>query len=277
MDKPLTDAQTSLLDHGPNYAIIPRNSHKEEYIAAIEEACHKQKEEACHNLKEGEADELRVEVKNILKKAQTPRSNISKEEFKVINELKEDDSRIILTADKGVAMVVLNKEEYIKKAEHLLNQPTYRKIPEDPTSKQKTRLIKLLKILKEKEALIKKPTRECIPQEQDLLNSMGSQNIHKPDTPLKPILSSTGIVSYNTAKELAKILKTLVGLSTHHLQNTKDFIQQLKDVKLQQEDSIISYDVKALFTSVPIQPVLNIIKNKLENDQDLKQRTFMSV
>ena len=69
----------------------------------------------------------------------------------------------------------------------------------------------------------------------------------------------------------------IMGLSTHHLQNTKDFIQQLKDVKLQQDESIISYDVKALFTSVPMQPVLNIMKNKLENDKDLKQRTSMTV
>ena len=69
----------------------------------------------------------------------------------------------------------------------------------------------------------------------------------------------------------------MVGMSTHHLQNTKDFIQQLKEVKLQQDETIISYDVKALFTSVPIQPVLNIIKNKLENDQQLQQRTSMSV
>ena len=105
----------------------------------------------------------------------------------------------------------------------------------------------------------------------------GLPNIHKPDTPLRPTVSSTDTVSYNTAKELAKIIKPLVGLSTHHLQNTKDFIQQLKDVKLQQDEIIISYDIKALFTSVPIQPVLNIIKNKLENDQDVKQRTSMSV
>ena len=93
-DKPLTQAQRSLLAHGPNYAIIPRNPPKEEYIAAIEQACHK--------LKEGEADELRVEVKNLLKKAKTPRSNIAKEEFQAIKELKKDDSRIILTADKGL-------------------------------------------------------------------------------------------------------------------------------------------------------------------------------
>ena len=60
-------------------------------------------------------------------------------------------------------------------------------------------------------------------------------------------------------------------------ENTKDFIHQLKELKLQQDETIISYDVKALFTSVPIQPVLNIIRNRLENDQQLQQRTSMSV
>ena len=100
-DKPLTEPQTRLLAHGSNYAIIPKNPPKEEYIAAIEHACQK--------FKEGEADELRVEIKNILKKAQTPRSNISKEEFKAIREIKDDDSRIILTADKEVALVAFKQ------------------------------------------------------------------------------------------------------------------------------------------------------------------------
>ena len=59
----------------------------------------------------------------------------------------------------------------------------------------------------------------------------GLPKICKQDTSLRPIVSSTGTVSYNTAKELASILKPLVGLSSHHLQNTKDFIQQLKEVK----------------------------------------------
>ena len=213
----------------------------------------------------------------MLKKTQTPRSNISKEEFKAIRGLKEDDSRIILTADKGVALVVLNKEDYIRKAEHLLNQQTYRQIPEDPTSKQKTRLIKLLKNIKVEGGINEETYTRMYPTGAGSPKFYGLPKIHKPDTPLRPIVSSTGTVSYKTAKELAKILKPLVGMSTYHLQNTKDFIQQLKDVRLQQDESIISCDVKAFFTSVPIQPVLNIIKSKLENDKDLKQRTSMTV
>ena len=50
----------------------------------------------------------------------------------------------------------------------------------------------------------------------------GLPKVHKPDIPLKPIVSSTGTVIYNTAKEMAKILKPLVGMSTHHVRNTRD-------------------------------------------------------
>ena len=115
-DTPLTEAEECLLAHGPNFMIIPRCPPKGEYIVAIEHACSK--------LNQGEAEELRVEVKNILKKTQMPKSNITKDEFQAIKELKKDDNRMILTADKGVAMVVLNKEDYINKAEALLSQQT---------------------------------------------------------------------------------------------------------------------------------------------------------
>ena len=39
----------------------------------------------------------------------------------------------------------------------------------------------------------------------------------------------------------------------------------------------MSFDVKALFTSVPIEPAVRIIKKLLEEDQTLRQRTFMAV
>ena len=39
----------------------------------------------------------------------------------------------------------------------------------------------------------------------------------------------------------------------------------------------MSYDVKALFTSVPIQPAINIIKKLLNEDEQLQQRTSMTV
>ena len=68
-----------------------------------------------------------------------------------------------------------------------------------------------------------------------------------------------------------------MGLSSHHVHNTRDFIDHIKDVRLRQGECIISYDVTALFTSVPIQPVLNIIQQRLATDQDLQNRTSMTI
>ena len=101
--------------------------------------------------------------------------------------------------------------------------------------------------------------------------------MHKKDTPLRPIVSSIGSVAYGTAKEFSRILKPLVERSTHHVRNNQDFIQSIEEVKVGTEECMMSYDVKALFTSIPIQHTLNIIKKLLEEDTSLQQRTSMAV
>ena len=82
--------------------------------------------------------------------------------------------------------------------------------------------------------------------------------------PLRPIVSSCGSVTYGVAKELAKILKPLVCKSPHHITSTQDFVEQAKHFKLEPGECLSSYDVSALFTSVPIDPALNIIKDLLD-------------
>ena len=84
-------------------------------------------------------------------------------------------------------------------------------------------------------------------------------------------MSSRGAVSYETAKELASILKPLVGRSPYHVHSTKDFIQHLRCKQLQPDECILSYDVKALFTSVSIEPAINIIKKYLEEDKNFNK------
>ena len=79
------------------------------------------------------------------------------------------------------------------------------------------------------------------------------------------------------AKELAKILKPLVVKSPHHINSTQDFVEQAKHITLAPEKCLSSYDVSALFTSVPVDPALKIIKDLLEKDHTLKERTVMEV
>ena len=267
--KPLNKAQEKLLAHGPNYAVVPKSPPIAEYIAAVEQACSR--------LQQGEAEELRGEVKSIIKRSRNPPPNITREERKAIRELKQDKSRMVLTADKGVALVVIDTEEYKKKAQELLQQPTYQLIATDPTSKYKNKLINMLKSIKAEGGITEAVYKKLYPTGAGSPKFYGLPKIHKEGVPLRPTVSSIGAVTYHTSKELSRIIKPLVGKSPYHIQNSKDFIQQIQGIQLQPNQCMVSFDVKALFTSVPIQPAITIIKKLLEEDQSLQQRTTMSV
>ena len=140
-----------------------------------------------------------------------------------MKDLKSDREHIILTADKGVALVVMDKNEYIRKMKELLDDTnTYRPLNTDPTMKQKNKLINILRRVKTEAKLEDTTYRRmyttgaCSPQ------LYGLPKIHKNNL-LRPIVSSKRSVFYGVAKELARILNPLTGMTIHHVSNSKDF------------------------------------------------------
>ena len=173
--------------------------------------------------------------------------------------------------------MVIDNQDYVQKANELLDQPTYRNITSDPTTKHKNNLVNILKTIKNEGEIDEALDKKLYPTGAGTPKFYGLPKIHKEGIPLRPIISSIGAASYATSKELARILKPLVGSSIFHVNNTQDFIQQLKDIKLQQDQCMVSFDVKAVFTSVPIEPAINTIKKLLEDDTELHKRTSLSV
>ena len=108
---PITQVQASLQAHGPGFAVTPSHPPYGDYIVAIEKAC--------STLEPNSAEELRAEIRGALKHTHLPRSNISREEVQAPAELRRDSSKVILTADKGVALVIMDKPDYNNKAQEL--------------------------------------------------------------------------------------------------------------------------------------------------------------
>ena len=185
--KPLTPVQRSVLAKGPNFAVTPRQPPNLEYITAIEAACTK--------LSQQDAEELRADVNRVLRSSHTPKPNLTKAQNIALRELKRDRDRIVLTADKGVAMVVMDKQDYINKANQLLNQNTYKVISKDPTNTIKNKLINILKGIKTKTGLGSNTYKAMYPTGCVPPKFYGLPMIHKPDTPLRPIVSSCGSVT----------------------------------------------------------------------------------
>ena len=172
--KPLSQDQEKLLAHGPNFAVVPKDPPITQYVAAVENVCSK--------LEEGKVEEFRVQVKLAIQKIKHPRPNLTRGKRKAIAELKRDESRMILTADKGVALVVLNTEDYIKKAEDLLSQKTYRVLTADPTMRLKTKMINLLKTIKSKGGISEELYKRLYPTGAGSPKFYGLPKVHKPGT-----------------------------------------------------------------------------------------------
>ena len=105
-----------------------------------------------------------------------------------------------------------------------------------------------------------------------LLNGSVKKDLHKKDTPLVHIVSSRNVLTYVVAKKLANILRPLVDLSLHSIRNAQNFVEQVRNIRLEEGECITSYDVKALFTSVSVDPAISISKYKSEQDSKLHVR-----
>ena len=143
--KPLTQAQRSVLAKGPNFAVSSRHPPNLEYITAIESACTK--------LSQQDAEECRADINQVLRSSHPPKPNLTKAQTLALRELKRDRDHTVLTADKGVAMVIMDRQDYINKANSLLNQNTYRSIPWDPANTIKNKVISIFKRVKNQTGL----------------------------------------------------------------------------------------------------------------------------
>ena len=101
--------------------------------------------------------------------------------------------------------------------------------------------------------------------------------IHKNNTPLRPIVTSCGSIMYNAAKYLASILTPLVGKNCHSIKNTKELVNKLIGLEIPPARKLVSYDVTALFISVPVDKALEVITERLHEDDTLTSRTEMTI
>ncbi|XP_069186448.1 uncharacterized protein [Procambarus clarkii] len=175
--------------------------------------------------------------------------------------LKSNNSILILPSDKSNSVVVLDREDYLRKADVLLSDShTYAPLTSNPLDRLKTSFNRKLRQLS-----------SLCPPDFDLIKSFrvicpslpyfyGLPTTHKPGVPLRPIISSRGSVSYPLASWLAKTLTPYLGtFSPAHLRHSQDFIERLR---LQPSCKMLSLDVDSLFTNVPLDDVLSFLRQK---------------
>ena len=181
-----------------------------------------------------------------------PRDNLTPQQRAALKSLTSKKSELrFLPVDKGNATVVLPNEQYLDKVNDHLNSGFYTLLGSDPTTSITNKLYRVLKKLRDDKkittALFNK-MRVLHPRWPQLY---GQPKIHKPNAPIRPVVSF-----YNTPLQalhsvLATFLKPLTN-SSLRLKDSSDFKQRFQD-SLNSLNPYYSYhaslDVQSLYTS----------------------------
>ena len=91
------------------------------------------------------------------------------------------------------------------------------------------------------------------PQHKQPPRIYGQPKIHKPNVPLRPIVSCINTFAYDLSAHLADILSPLTGKSEYAVSNSTHFVNTINYERIQEKEIMVSFDVESLFTNVPIE------------------------
>jgi hypothetical protein len=144
-----------------------------------------------------------------------------KREWKQIMNIKNkinENKLIIIKADKGKTLVIFTHEEYKRKINNFIQDNHFIKNDKNPTQ-QFQKIIK--QILKQCNNIIQKDKWKYVNMNPTAPNLHGTIKLHKPNTPIRPIINWKNAPAYGLAKKLSKLLHNHLKLpNTYNIQNS---------------------------------------------------------
>jgi len=263
---PIPNKVIGLLQLGEGFCLPPDNKEHLfiEYIKHIENNFSKFKQQqSCVNT-------MRIQLFNFLKPLHNldhVRSNIDLEILDAVSFtkkfIKENPELLFTRADKGNTVVALDRTDYMNKMKACLSDSnTYIKLKQNPANK----LLSELKIMIKRWnnlGYISAGSYSFLNASNAILpRAYGLPKIHKAGHPLRIIVSSTGSPLHNLALFLHKILIKSLPPHFSHIKNSLHLMKKISNIHIPDNICLASFDVVSLFTNVPTDMVLDIIKEK---------------
>lgn len=222
------------------------------------------------NVKTGDQEQIRGKCVNVITnhihkiKSDRHPSELTKLYNRTKSYLKLHPDIVITHTDKSNQTVAIDKHEYFSKVNDLLkDKDTYSVVGKNPSKAIETENNEIVEFLLDKRYISQFERNRMYTKTSTVPRMYALVKTHKPGNPARPIVSYVTAPTYGTSQHLANILKNLSN-SKYNVTDSFDFKNKISQVRVPDNYEIISLDVSALFTNLPIPLITKILKDNWE-------------
>jgi hypothetical protein len=179
--------------------------------------------------------------------------NLNSKEIKALSEISRNNNIIIKKCDKGGGIAIMNKLEYKEKILIQLNDTNiYTPVTEYSILTDKQDTDSLLYTLTLDNIINNKQFRHLTDFEPRIPLFYGLPKVHKPEWPLRPIISQINAPTYKLNELVDKYLTIAEHSIPFLLQDTTaylNFLQQIDNIN--EHTYLVTLDVVSLYTNIP--------------------------
>lgn len=256
-----TDKETALLEKGLKHNLPPHDLQKTIETHILDS------ETAISSLPIDRQEHIRHKVVDILENTITKQQpSITSNDIKITKQIKsklKNNDLILTKADKGNVTVIMTKQDYIDKTLDFITKTNCIKLDKDPTDSYHK---DIQQVLKRCPNIIDGHHFKYTNMNPRPPILRAQPKIHKKDTPIRPVINYIPAPAYKLAKHLTTILKEILDLPyTYTIRNTNELITKLQNINITEHSRLVSFDIKDLYPSIPVDETIGILKNKLSD------------
>ncbi|XP_055543038.1 uncharacterized protein LOC129728613 [Wyeomyia smithii] len=261
-----TQADLKLLNKGLNFAVPPQCAPLADMVSNIEAAIQYE------NFTLQSA--VRQNVKQCISRTVSNRNSTENNSFEMWYTIRQLRTRNVIyyRADKGNAVVIMDKGDYESRVCDMIKAGPYEEHkfkngkPRDPLNA----MVEEVNFARQKVAHLM--GEERLERKFHVPNPMVASlyclpKIHKNPVGMRPIFSNIRTPTEKMAAWLVEEMKKYPITHGKSVKNSVDLVQQLEGFKIKRGEIMVSFDVTALFPSIPVTDALKSLRQHLERSR----------
>ena len=276
--KTLTILENNALLYGLNHRILPRCidpiAIKANIDSQIKRICFKHEVVLSFESK----GNLREATDRFVNEAERTCNNTrNKFIHRTLSSLSKNKELAVCKMDKGVGVVLMDKKDYFEKLDHIIDDTSRFELIDYDINSRTIKDCKRAPWITKENAVIyycQKFIKSIVddqtywriyPKGSQPGKLYGTAKNHKDNCPLRPVLSAVNTPEYALAKWLEGKLKPFLS-DKHSVTSSSSFVEELCSIKPSPSDVYVSFDIKSLYTNVPLQEVIDDIISTVYSD-----------